>query len=269
MRAPRLTVAILLVFGTGISLGCGQQTSAPTSLSDNGPRLSAHGVPFTHASAGTFAYFGDNGPAFWGSLDPAWGACANGRIQSPVDLSRDLIESRSQEKLNIEYGPTTGEIFNNGHTIEVETEGDNVLTFGGTAYALSQFHFHGPSEHTIEGRGRDMELHLVHTSAAGTNAVVAVLLNRGEESGALSQIFEQLPDDLNVPHVVEGSFNPAHFLPRNRTHVRFRGSLTTPPCSEGVHWFVLTRSMTLSSEDMAQFHERIHFNARPVQRSLD
>jgi carbonic anhydrase len=262
MRCGRLTLVFSLGLGTTVAPGCREQTSqAPTSLSHDG-------IGFAHAPAGSFGYFGDNGPAFWGSLDPAWGACTNGQVQSPVDLNRNLVRSRRHRQLDIAYGSTTGEIFNNTHTIEVETQGENVLTYDGVAYSLSQFHFHVLSEHTIEGEGHDMELHLVHASAAGTNAVVAVFLDRGTTSGRLTQIFEQLPDDFNVHHELDGAFNPADFLPDDRTHVRYLGSLTTPPCTDGVHWFVLTQPVTITSEDLAQFHERVHFNARPVQRSL-
>ena len=159
-------------------------------------------------------------------------------------------------------------MFNNGHTIEIETEGHNVLNLGGVEYELQQFHFHGLSEHTFEGKGSDMELHLVHKSAAGESAVVGVLLVRGASSGALTRIFRQLPDDLDVQHPLPAPFNPGNFLPADRSYYRYEGSLTTPPCTEGVHWIVLKDPITVSSEDLAQFHERIHFNARPVQRFL-
>jgi len=141
-----------------------------------------------------------------------------------------------------------------------------VLTLGGVDYGLQQFHFHGPSEHTFEGQGTDMELHLVHKSAAGVNAVVGVKVVRGPSSGALARIFAQLPNDLDVHHSLAAPFNPDHFLPENRSHYRYEGSLTTPPCSEGVRWLVLKDPITVSSEDLAQYHERIHFNARPAQR---
>ena len=113
-----------------------------------------------------------------------------------------------------------------------------------------------------------MELHLVHKSAGGVNAVVAALVVRGLSSGALAPIFAQLPptnEPLNVKHPLP-SFNPGNFLPANRAHYRYEGSLTTPPCTEGVHWAVLKDPVTVSTEDLAQFHERIRFNARPVQR---
>jgi carbonic anhydrase len=120
----------------------------------------------------------------------------------------------------------------------------------------------------VKGRGFDMELHLVHQSDDGSNAVIGVFLKRGPSSGALAPIFASLPDDLNVKHELDTPFNPARFLPSSRTHYRYVGSLTTPPCTEGVPWIVMTEPVTVSDEDIAQFAERIHFNARFTQRRL-
>ena len=258
-----LATGARLAFATILVLGCrGDEPATPTSPSPDRPS-------FAHAPSGSFGYFGNLGPSFWTGLNPAWGTCGSGQIQSPIDLSGRLIRARNHDKrLDINYGTSTGEIFNNGHTIEVEVEGSNVLTLDGVAYTLSQFHFHGPSEHTVEGDGYDMELHLVHTSAAGTNAVVAAFLKRGATSGALTAIFNQLPNDFNVHHDLNAPFSPASFLPDIVPNARYVGSLTTPPCTEGVQWVVLHTALTVSTEHLAQFHERIHFNARPTQRSL-
>jgi carbonic anhydrase len=218
-------------------------------------------------AAQTFGYFGDTGPAFWGTSSPDWVACGTGEIQSPVNFTKLPAHPASARKLSIAYDAnTTGEIFNNGHTIEVETEGSNTLTLDGVAYELEQFHFHIVSEHRVDGRGFDMELHLVHESAAGTNAVVAVFLKRGRSSRALAPIFASLPDDIDVQHPLDAPFDPAAFLPARQAHYRYVGSLTTPPCTEGVQWVVMSTPVTVSDEDIAQFAERIHFNARPVQR---
>jgi carbonic anhydrase len=217
-------------------------------------------------AAQTFGYFGDIGPAFWGTLSSDWVACGAGEIQSPVNFTKLPAHPTSARKFSIAYeANTTGEIFNNGHTIEVATEGSNTLTLDGVAYELEQFHFHIVSEHRVDGRGFDMELHLVHESAAGTNAVVAVFLKRGRSSRALAPIFASLPDDINVHHPLDEPFDPAAFLPASRAHYRYVGSLTTPPCTEGVQWVVMSEPVTVSDEDIAQFAERIHFNARPVQ----
>jgi carbonic anhydrase len=219
------------------------------------------------AAAQSFGYLGAIGPAYWAELSPAWTTCGSGEMQSPVDFVRLPAHPASPKKLTIAYDAyTTGEIFNNGHTIEVETEGVNRLTLDGVVYELSQFHFHTASEHRVTSRGFDMELHLVHTAADGSNAVVAVFLKRGPDSGALAPILASLPDDLNTHHPLAAPFDPSAFLPASRTHFRYVGSLTTPPCTEGVEWVVMSEPVTVSDEDMAQFAARISFNARPVQR---
>jgi hypothetical protein len=111
------------------------------------------------AAAQTFGYFGPIGPGFWSDLNPAaWGACNSGTLQSPVNLGHLPI----RPNLEIDYGTTTGEIFNNGHTIEVETEGANSLILDGVVFELTQFHLHTPSEHRVLGFGYDMEMHLAH-----------------------------------------------------------------------------------------------------------
>jgi carbonic anhydrase len=267
MSGTRLTTSSVLAVVATLVVGCRAADSAtPTSPTRERAGLAQP----TQAASHEFGYLGATGPSFWGGLDPAWGACASGPSQSPVDLGGNLVRSRSHDnKLGFHYGSaTTGEIFNNGHTIEIETEGENVLTIDGVAYSLTQFHFHVPSEHTIDGDGHDMELHLVHTSATGANAVVAVFLDRGALSGALSPIFDHLPDDINVHHELDAAFDVRAFLPDIVPNTRYIGSLTTPPCTEGVRWVVLLNPATVSTEHLAEFHERIHFNARPVQRSL-
>jgi len=212
-----------------------------------------------------WGYLGDTGPGHWGELDPSFATCGSGSQQSPVNLGIRGLRARLVPHLQLGYGDTEGEIFSNGHTIEVETEGHNVLWLDGEEYELVQFHFHTPSEHTVSGRGWDMELHLVHRSASGALAVVGVFLKRSDSSGALGAIFEHLPNEVGVREPIE-SFNPARFLPPSRVHLRYAGSLTTPPCTEGVRWMVMLQPVTISDEDMAQFNERIRFNARPVQR---
>ncbi len=216
------------------------------------------------ATAQTFTYFGDQGPQFWGELDPAWDTCGTGTEQSPVDLGR----ARPRKQLSVEYHESRGSIFNNSHTVEVEVEGHNVLELGEETFELVQFHFHTPSEHRVKGRGFDMELHLVHRSVSGALAVVGVFMRRAGSSGALGPIFDQLPTDVDVHHELEEPFDPAAFLPHVRSNSRFSGSLTTPPCTEGVRWVLLAEPVGISDEHMARFNEIVRFNARPVQRRL-
>jgi carbonic anhydrase len=225
-------------------------------------------VSSTGALAQEFGYLGEIGPSHWSELNPAeWAACNAGGSQSPVNLRNP----GQLELLDVSYSESTGKIFNNGHTVEIEVEsGVNTLVLDGVAYELVQFHFHTPSEHRRGGRGFDMELHLVHKSAAGVNAVIGVFLRRGSNSGALTPIFAELPDivDENVKYEIEDTFNPGDFLPRRTDHTRYVGSLTTPPCTEGVQWVVMTQPAEVSDEDLAQFAAQVNFNARYTQRSV-
>ena len=220
------------------------------------------------AMAEGFGYYGEDGPDYWGELNPDWAMCSEGSQQSPVDLGNQ----RRYRAPALQYSESEGEIFNNGHTIEVElTEGENALMLDGVPYHLLQFHFHTASEHRVQGRGYDMEMHLVHKNGAGELAVVGVFLKRGESSGALEPIFENMPpigEELNVKHELEDSFNPSDFLPVDEANYRYMGSLTTPPCSEGVRWYVMLDPVSVSDEDMAQFAARISFNARNTQRGV-
>lgn len=220
--------------------------------------------------AQTWGYLGDIGPDYWGELSPDYETCGSGDVQSPVDIGKSTLQNPTSQ-VSIDYESSVGSIFNNGHTIEVEIEeGLNILKLGGVEYELVQFHFHTPSEHTLKGRGYDMEMHLVH-SADGVNSVLGVFLRRGPSSGALAPIFDSFPDDVTVHHELDGPFDPASFLPGPpgaRKNYRYSGSLTTPPCTEGVHWVVLDKPVTVSDEHLAQFAERLHFNARRVQRGL-
>jgi carbonic anhydrase len=220
-----------------------------------------------HTGAQDFTYSGPNGPPHWGSLNPAFAACSQGEQQSPVQFGRLARKALRRFLLPIDTVETHGAIFNNGHTIEVEAEGGNFIEVDGEPFELVQFHFHSPSEHTVRGRGYDMELHLVHRNAESELAVVGVLLRRGGSSGALAPIFESLPEDVDVHHALEHTFDPGSFLPASRRHYRYDGSLTTPPCTEGVRWLVLFDSLTVSDEHLARFDELIRFNARPVQRA--
>lgn len=218
------------------------------------------------AQAQSFAYYGERGPAHWGSLGEAYATCEAGTSQSPVDFGRIARLTTRHLGVTLHYGRTAGTIFNNGHTVEVETEGENTLVLDGVDYRLVQFHFHTPSEHRFDGQGADMELHLVHRGDTGGLAVLGVLLVRGDSSRALAPVFEHLPTEIGVREPFETPFNPRDFLPPSLANYRYAGSLTTPPCTEGVRWVVLADPVTVSDEEMAKFAAGISFNARPIQR---
>lgn len=212
----------------------------------------------------TWSYTGEIGPAQWGDLSPAFAACKLGESQSPIDLS-DAPNVRPHE-LEFRYAPAPLEIVNNGHTIQVNYSSGSTLIAGGKEYALVQFHFHRLSEHTVSGQPADMELHLVHQDAAGGLAVVGVLLNSGRHNQALEQVWAHMPTAADDKQLVAGTtINAADLLPANLSYFSYVGSLTTPPCSEGVRWFVLRNVVGLSPAQLDQFAALYPDNARPVQ----
>jgi carbonic anhydrase len=220
-----------------------------------------------------WGYGEDDGPAVWGSLSPAWQVCAEGRTQSPVDLA--VADEKEPGDAAFGYPPASLEIvrrehavdvLNNGHTIQVNYAEGNTIEIGGTSFALVQYHFHAPSEHTVAGRHFPMEMHLVHKSAQGELAVVGVLIEEGVHNTAFEPVWKHLPDEPGKRnHVERVAVDVGELLPADRRTYRYPGSLTTPPCSEGVRWLVFVEPLAVSKEQIAAFRAIVHDNNRPVQ----
>ncbi|MCB1876649.1 MAG: carbonic anhydrase [Chromatiales bacterium] len=222
---------------------------------------------FTSAEAGTgtaWGYSGAEGPEHWGSLSPAYSACSTGKNQSPVNIS-DAVETELPE-LGMDYKSGGTSVLNNGHTIQVNYAPGSQLEVNGRPYTLKQFHFHSPSENTIDGKSFPLEAHLVHADAAGNLAVVAVMFEEGAENPTLKQIWSQMPHEAHETAEMAHSVDAASLLPSDRGYYRFSGSLTTPPCSEGVTWLVMKHYDTASKRQIEKFEEVMHHpNNRPVQ----
>ena len=220
-----------------------------------------------------WSYAGEAGPSAWGRLSPDFATCASGRSQSPIDIgetsSADLPELRAAfrpAELRIAHTEHVADAVNNGHTIQVTyTPGDS-LTVGDTSYELAQYHFHAPSEHTLGGKYSPMEMHLVHKSPANGLAVVAVLIEEGAANAAFDPVWSNLPKSKGIEtHLEHVKVNVDDLLPKARTSYRYDGSLTTPPCSEGVQWLVMTTPVALSAAQISAFTSIVHANNRPVQ----
>lgn len=212
----------------------------------------------------TWGYAGDIGPAQWGDLSPAFAACKLGESQSPIDLTSDTVAK--PHALAFHYTASPLEIVNNGHTIQVEYAPGSTLTTENTQFALLQFHFHRRSEHTVDGKPADMELHLVHGDAAGNLTVVGVFLNAGRHNEALESVWQNMPAQEGETRLVEGvAINAADLLPANLDYYSYVGSLTTPPCTEDVLWIVLRMPVEVSAEQLAQFAALYPDSARPTQ----
>ncbi len=216
------------------------------------------------AYAGHWTYEGDEGPEHWGDLSPDNYACSKGKTQTPIDIEHEV--KAEIHPIKFEYTTDGSEIFNNGHTVQVSVAPGSSIMVDGKAFQLKQFHFHTPSENLVHGKPYAMELHLVHADADGNLAVVGVMIQKGEENPVLAELWKQMPNTADGNHPLEAKVNPASLLPEKRDYYRFDGSLTTPPCSEGVRWLVMKDPITASEEQVEKFAKAVHeHNARPVQ----
>lgn len=228
----------------------------------------AAGAAKNEHSAPHWSYEGETGPQAWGQLQPAFNICAIGKRQSPIHIEEAATLQGPAEPLQISYVASKGSVVNNGHTIQVDLEGENTLTVRGSTYKLVQFHFHHPSEEKVNYKGFAMVAHLVHKNEQGQLAVLAILFDPGETSPLIQKVWTHMPLDVNDRvRLPEGLIDMNETLPQDRRYYQFIGSLTTPPCTEGVLWLVLREPMTLSRDQLKLFSQLFPNNARPIQAS--
>ena len=208
-------------------------------------------------------YAGATGPQSWGQLKPEFKACNSGTRQSPIDI-RDGIKVQL-EAIQFDYHPTPFRVIDNGHTVQVNVDAGNFITVSGRRYELVQFHFHRPSEERINGRQYEMVAHLVHKDAQGRLAVVAVLLDQGKEHPMVQLVWNSLPLEKSIEQASPVMLDMNLMLPEQRQYYTYMGSLTTPPCTEGVLWLVMKQPATLSPYQASVFSRLYANNARPVQ----
>ncbi|MDD5029613.1 MAG: carbonic anhydrase family protein [Rhodoferax sp.] len=224
----------------------------------------AHGTA-AHSGA-HWSYSGATGPQAWGQLQPEFGACATGKRQSPINIEDSNTLQGPAEPLLFNYTPSNASVVNNGHTVQVEVQGSNTLTVRGNNYALVQVHFHSPSEEQINFRPYAMVAHLVHKSAEGQLAVVAVLLDVGQTNALIDTVWTYMPLDVeDRVRMPAGLLDLKGLLPQDQRYYQFLGSLTTPPCTEGVLWLVLKQPTQISAAQLRLFQQLYPNNARPVQ----
>ena len=202
-----------------------------------------------------------HGPEHWADIDPAYATCRTGARQSPIDLPDAGTADGAAPPLVLDYRPGAATVVNLGHTLQANVAAGNRLTVGGVEYQLLQFHVHTPSEHSIDGRHFPMEAHLVHRNAEGGLAVVGVLIDAGA-AGVIDEL--PLPDAVGASAEPDAALDPTHLLPASRAFHAFEGSLTTPPCSEGVQWIVMREPATASAEALARIAALLGPTNRPV-----
>jgi carbonic anhydrase len=221
-------------------------------------------TPDAHAAATVhWSYEGEEGPAHWGSLSPDYAACSAGKAQSPVDISNPA--QQDVPNLLFRYQPTKVNIINNGHTIQVNYDAGSYIELDRVRYGLSQFHFHAPSEHAVNGRLAEAEVHLVHKAADGKLAVVGILIEAGAHNPAFDAFWSKLPETSGPAVQLSAQMNAAALLPKDRLTYRYAGSLTTPPCTEGVTWSMMVKPIQMSADQLAAFTRLFDGNNRPLQ----
>jgi carbonic anhydrase len=212
-------------------------------------------------------YQGANGPLAWADLKPEFATCGSGKRQSPINIDQSVTLRGPAEAIGFDYqSGSSGTVVNNGHTIQIDVNGDNGIVVRGSRFQLLQLHFHHPSEERINHRSFAMVAHLVHKDYMGRLAVVAVLLEAGAANPVINNFWTYMPlgpgDRVQMPL---GLVDMNGLLPKDQRYYQFMGSLTTPPCSEEVLWMILKQPVTISQEQIQLFAQQYPNNARPVQ----
>jgi carbonic anhydrase len=218
-------------------------------------------------STSTWDYEGKHGALAWGKLDPAYKACSVGHEQSPIDI-RGAHLNKALQPIEFHYigGPVTLE--HNGHTIIVHVDPGSYIVAGGVRYDLVQFDFHHPAEEAVKGRLTDMDVHLVHKSADGKQAVVAIRLAEDRSTppnAVLAALWPHLPTKAGDTAKVTEMVNAGGLLPPDKGYWTYVGSLSVPPCTEDVRWFILEQEVTLSRDQLLAFASLFKVNSRPLQ----
>ena len=218
--------------------------------------------------SGHWSYDGNEGPSHWGDLNPSFAPCKTGHRQSPIDIRNP--QKADLPPIRFDYKPSPLHIMDNGHTIMITYAPGSSIRVGDKRYALTQFHFHRPSEEKINGKTYDMEAHLVHADQDGNLAVLAILLESGKNNPLIQELWNDLPKEKEKEERLDTiTINVANLLPADLGYFTFSGSLTTPPCSENVAWFVLKHPVTVTEEEIEQFAKLYRHDARPTQPLYD
>ena len=230
--------------------------------------LSATTESVLAGSGAHWTYEGAEGPEHWGELDPHYIACRDGHSQTPIDIHD--AEQGNLPPIEFHYAVGGDDEVNNGHSVQVNYRPGSGIRIDGRDYQLKQFHFHAPSENHVEGREYPMEAHLVHADKDGHLAVIAVMFEEGARNHALATAWQDMPESPHTHHELLSKASAEALLPTNRDYYRFDGSLTTPPCTEGVVWVVMKQPVTASKEQIAHFAQVMgHPNNRPIQSVND
>jgi carbonic anhydrase len=211
----------------------------------------------------SWSYEGATAPEHWGDLKSQYQECKTGQAQSPINIETNVVQKSILMPISTHYLNTVVKVENTGKTIQVNFKDGGQVTLPSGTYALKQLHFHTPSEETVNGKPFPIEAHLVHENANGKLAVAALFFESGKENGALRDIFSRLPQEKEGEF--QSQFDASSLIHGDLAYYNYFGSLTTPPCGEGVDWYVLKRLDAMSTEQIVNFQKLFPMNARPVQ----
>lgn len=256
---PLVLTTLTAVAAAALVAGCAGTSSTPASS----PAPSSPGPSPSSSAASHWGYEGADGPDHWGEL-PGAKECGIGKQQSPVNLAG--AQQAALPPVEISYRPSRLAVTNTGHSMQAVYDAGSFATIDGERYELKQFHHHAPSEHTVNGAHSPAELHFVHQNAAGQLAVLGVLVTKGAANPVLQEFLDAAPADKGATKAPGGeTIDAAALLPTGHDSYRYSGSLTTPPCSEGVSWVMFSTPITASAEQLATFAGLSGANNRPVQ----
>lgn len=254
-KLGKISLAIMLFFSIFLLGACSQQKNTVEEKVQENQHEDTH-----------WSYEGETGPENWGELDSKYAACVDGREQSPIDIIEKETTKVNKRNLTIHYKTADFSIINNGHSIQASGDNNtNYITLDKQKFELKQFHFHTPSEHQLNEKSYEMEVHFVHENNKGELAVIGLFIKEGNENKALKNLFSSLPKEEGSK--VEETMNIAinEIVPDNQQSFQYKGSLTTPPCSEGVNWIVMKEAIEMSSQQINSFKTIFNDNHRPVQ----
>jgi carbonic anhydrase len=220
------------------------------------------------AAEPAWSYSGATGPAKWAALSKEFKECKAGEEskQSPIDIPDAKARKGDLAPLLFNYKPVPLKIIDNGHTVQVNYAPGSFVNIEGKRYELQQLHFHKPAEEKIDGKGHDMDAHLVHKGPDGKLMVIAILIDAGKENKFIKALWDNLPKDKDKERLVDTvKIDAVDLLPTDKGYYTYAGSLTTPPCSEQVTWYVLKSPVQVSADQIARFGKIYPMNARPIQ----
>jgi carbonic anhydrase len=255
-------VFLSILLSAVIMISCGGDKPVKDTKEKDHVKTEKVSEKHDHAKPHWSHHEGEDGPENWANLCDGFKECA-GQAQSPIDI-KDAVANESLKPIEFTYGESKAFIINNGHTVQFNVDPGSYITISDKKYDLLQFHYHATSEHTINGEYYPLEVHFVHKHSDSDLAVVGIMYEQGDVNKLFEKFLQHFPTEKGE-WKSEEVFNLAEILPENRSYYHYSGSLTTPPCTEVVSWFLLKNALPASEEQIKKFSEILDKNFRPVQ----